>query len=206
MNHVQDLAERKKMGTRDRMLHAAIDLISAKGYKNVTIEEIAKEADVSAMTVFRHFGNKMNMLEEAVDRFYYPIPVQKIFEERMTYELRSDLRLICEIYYELMRQNVKLVHIAYKEGQAIPGLLEWVSRHPRQLKELMMEYIQRMQELGKVKAINTFKVESHALMFIALHYGSILARTFVEGNRVSFLTDQEIIDESVELFYNALTV
>lgn len=193
----------KNMSTSDRILFVAIELMAERGYKSVTIDEIAKKADVSQMTVFRHFGNKKQMLEDAVDRFYYPIPMHKVFEEKIVYDLRKDLIMVSQSYHELMKKNVKLVRIAYKEGSSIPGLLERVNKHPRLLKELLVKYFIEMQEMGKLKK---FDVEKQAMLFLYINYGQILSRTFVEGHRITSISENEIIESSVDLFADALSL
>ncbi|WP_062290045.1 TetR/AcrR family transcriptional regulator [Demequina phytophila] len=48
--------------TRARLQSAALDLFEARGYRAVTVEEIAAAAGVSHMTFFRHFPTKERVL------------------------------------------------------------------------------------------------------------------------------------------------
>ena len=50
--------ERKKARTQAAIQHEALRLFREKGYDRTTMEEIAEAADVSASTLFRHFGSK----------------------------------------------------------------------------------------------------------------------------------------------------
>ena len=43
------------MTTEARILDSAVNLFSRKGYKNTSIKEIARKAQVNSLTVFRYF-------------------------------------------------------------------------------------------------------------------------------------------------------
>lgn len=52
--------------TKRRILDAALTLFTRYGYTGATIEAIAQEADVSPLTIFASFGNKVTLLTELV--------------------------------------------------------------------------------------------------------------------------------------------
>lgn len=54
--------ERKKRGTRQRLLDAAVALFAAQGYEATTMDEIAESADFSRATVFNFFPRKSDLV------------------------------------------------------------------------------------------------------------------------------------------------
>ena len=186
------------LDTSDRLLYAAINLIAEKGYKAVSTKEIAKEASVSEMTLFRHFGTKQGILEAAIDRFYYSTSMKEIFEKNIVWDLEKDLLMISKAYHTLMKKNQKVILIAFKEGNSVEGLYNQINKHPRQLKELLIYYFIEMQQQGKIKELDN--VESVAMAYLYMLYGEFVSRNFVEGHQITSINGEEFIQTTVNLF------
>ncbi|WP_460319739.1 TetR/AcrR family transcriptional regulator [Paenibacillus sp. YSY-4.3] len=178
---------------------AAIDLMAEKGYKGVSTKEIAAAAGVSEMTLFRNFGSKQNLLEEAVDRYHYSIEMEKLFEEQIEWDLKADLHTICRMYHEIMQHNRKLFLIVLGDNELL-SIREKAERHPRKLLELLTDYFNEMQR--KNKMIST-DAETQAITFMWMNYGAFMSQLF--GASITKVTQQTFMDSSIELFVKALT-
>jgi AcrR family transcriptional regulator len=63
------MRERKKQRTRELIRDTAVRLFMERGYDQVTIAEIAREADVSEATVFNHFPTKEDLVYGQLEVF-----------------------------------------------------------------------------------------------------------------------------------------
>jgi AcrR family transcriptional regulator len=54
--------------TRDRILDAALALAGAYGLRNLTMDDVARQAGVGRMTVYRRFGEKARLVEALTAR------------------------------------------------------------------------------------------------------------------------------------------
>ena len=59
--HKLDRRTRKRLATRQAISDVATRLFMARGFDQVTVDEIAEAADVGRMTVFNHFPRKEDM-------------------------------------------------------------------------------------------------------------------------------------------------
>ena len=71
------LGERKRRSAMRRVQEAGLGLFEARGFENVTVEEIAEAAEVSASSIYRYFGTKeMVVLYDDLDaRFFAAMEV-----------------------------------------------------------------------------------------------------------------------------------
>lgn len=189
------------MSTDDKLLQAAIDLISRKGYNGVTTQEIAATAGLSEKTLFRKFGSKQNLLETAFERYHYGQEMTTLFEEKLSGELAPDLLLISRTYHDLMIRNRKLITISVKESDHLPGLREITSKHPKQLLDELTKYFTVMTEKGKMVAGDP---EVRAISFMMMNFGAFMNELDSKEIFPSVTLD-DFIEESVRIFARALT-
>jgi AcrR family transcriptional regulator len=59
---IPSLKERKSKAVRESIWNVAIDLFSAKGYDETTVEDIARAAGISLRSFFRYFASKGDLM------------------------------------------------------------------------------------------------------------------------------------------------
>jgi AcrR family transcriptional regulator len=62
----KDIIQKRAIETRDKILVAALELYTEKGYHNTTVDEISKRAGMSTGIAYRYFKNKKAILLAAL--------------------------------------------------------------------------------------------------------------------------------------------
>jgi AcrR family transcriptional regulator len=186
--------------TGDKLILAAIDLIAEQGYDGTTTKEIAAKAGVSEVTLFRHFGSKQALLIAAFERYHYAGEMTKLFDERLTWDVRTDLLSIGRTYHTIMNRNRKLLMIVQKGGSRLPKEVhKHAAQHPVQLKKLLTNYFATLKEQGKIAPVDS---EITAMAFMWMNLGAFSSNLLASSN--SSVTLDMFIEQSVDLFVRAL--
>ena len=96
--------------TRKRIVAAAKKLITENGFENVSIEEIAKEAEVSTGSFYTYFKKKEDVIEELNQLSFYRLAEitnemkDKGLDDRLKYYCRQFLAEIERVGIEICRQ------------------------------------------------------------------------------------------------------
>ena len=140
-----------KNDTSERILDAAIALMTKKGYNPVTIREIAKAVGLSEMTVFRHFPSKYAMLMAAMRRASYTAIIEEVFTTHVRWELEHDLRCIMRRYLDVADQRMATLRIYFSAlGQLDEHSTELVS-DVTLFRERLTAYFEEMLRRGRIR-------------------------------------------------------
>lgn len=187
-------------GTAERIIEAALQLISEKGYTAATTKTIAELAGVNEVTLFRHFGNKRGLLKAIVEQFsYYPL-LQKEIHQNVTWDLEKDLLNFSLKHFEFLMLIKDLVMIGFKESIQFPEISEEIANIPLLIKKELCHYFQEMQQRGKIREVD---FEAAALSLIALNFGHFMSRARL-GTMVSDIPTEELLQTSVAIFSRGL--
>jgi TetR/AcrR family transcriptional regulator len=111
--------EREKLRQRQEMLAAALDLFSQKGYYNVSMHEIAAQAEFSIGTLYKFFQNKEDLYKalvlEQCDKFEDAL-IQAI--ETPDDEIEK-LRNYVRTRSERFRSNLPFVRLFLAESRGV---------------------------------------------------------------------------------------
>lgn len=185
--------------SEDKILNASIILFSQKGYSTVTTKEIAKEAGVSEMTLFRHFESKHNLFEKAFEKFVFT-PRFKVLFEGLEGDLERDLYKICASYHDILYKNQNIILMYFKNEELNPEFDVTLFKFPQELKKRLCHYFAMMKDRGVIQE----NPESLAVSFLATNFG--LFFTSLVMNKLTFEIDLDAcIANYVRIFAKGIT-
>ncbi len=152
--------------TQKKIIDAAIKVFSEKGFEGATTSEIAQEAGVAEVTIFRHFDTKKGILQgiliSAVTSFQRPqimVSLARMIEKG---EDHSCVSMVKE-QLDVIEQQLPLLKLLFYEAQ-----------FHTEVQEIILEKIARpildllSQSIGKRKNMREFRCFDSNLMAITL--------------------------------------
>lgn len=131
----------------EQLLHAAVRVVVQRGFQGATTKQIAAEAGVNEVTLFRRFGSKAELLREAVRREAEAFTTNRVTP---TGDLRADLESVVAGYQDLMSRLGPLVPVVLSEAARGPELKEVIAEPAKMLMSVAV-LLGHYQRLGALK-------------------------------------------------------
>ncbi len=189
--------------TRQRIIKAAIQVFSQKGYLGATTRAIAAAAGVNEVTLFRHFGSKENLLRAAIDQ-YSPLPgLERLIETEFSGDYRQDLLKLGHYFLAKLTESWQKVErrktmiMALQEIDRRPELRDLVLPVFRRIRHLLREYLQQQIEQGRVRNLDT---EVMAEAILGMFFSYALLEPLVTESSVPALPSEQLVAQFVDIF------
>ncbi len=188
--------------TRQKLCEAAIELFSSEGYDSVTTKKIAETAGVSEMTLFRHFGTKYNLFEEAYEAYLYQPSFDSLFKSGLKGDVEKDLLRIGHVYLDVLVMNKSLILMQIKSQCLEKDNRPPLTKAPKYFKNEMIKYLKGLMEEKKIVETDP---ELVAVAFISNIMGHFFRETISNGT-ISKVTADEGIEFSIRMFAKCLRI
>ncbi|MEC3884976.1 TetR family transcriptional regulator [Halobacillus litoralis] len=165
--------ERRKERKKQNILNASLKLFSEYGVQKVSIQEIAKKAQVSQVTIYNYFGGKDELLFETVKKFIY----ERLDRFRDVVH-NDDMDFKDKIRFVIQDKKENILHMD-------PGFLETVMRDQPELQELIHTFTQKdavpllmeLVEQGKTQGFVHPDISFRSIMFyIEMYYQAMRSK------------------------------
>ena len=188
----------KKNTTKQRLLDATLKLISEKGYLGSTTREIAQEAGVTELTLFRHFGTKEKLFEALLRNHTFLPRLKELLPELDGLSYGDSLRLIATRFLLSLKERKSLVKIMYSEGTIYPEKIKKLyNKFADDLRLTLASYFRGLQKKGLLRTVSP---EMAAQLFLGMLFSYFRSEEIMREGGMKKQTMEKNIKEFVDIF------
>ena len=184
--------------TRKKILAAALQLFLQRGFLGATTRQIAREAGVAEVTLFRHFGSKEKLFEEVI-RGYSFLPAMKGILPRLEgagYE--ETLLTIARHFLATLEERRDLIRIMLAERLSYPAPVKGIFRGIlEEVFGILADYFRRLQHRG---VLRDFDPDDAARAFIGALFAYVHGLGFFFEDAGERKRQERFVVEYVTLF------
>ncbi len=171
---------------------ATMQVVIERGYSGAATKQIAEAAGVSEVTLFRKYGNKGELIKQAIAAQAKSID----FENAAAYtgDVKSDLLRLVTLYQGT----------ADSSGQFFSTMLTEIPRHP-ELNDLLELPVSMFSGIGKMLAryqADGILTQEHPLHAVAELLGPLMITNMLRANKINIPIPPIDLNEHVNHFLN----
>jgi AcrR family transcriptional regulator len=115
--------ERQAVDTRQRIIDATRQLLSSRGYAGMTVDEIARRAEVSPQSVYAIFKSKTGILVELLDQAAFGADYQQLVQQALnTSDPEARLRFAARIARQIHHTQSTILDLLRGAAAVAPDL------------------------------------------------------------------------------------
>ena len=183
--------------THRRILEAAAQVFTAQGYARATTRAIATAAGVNEVTLFRHFGNKRNLLLAVINHYSALPDLADLLARRFSGDYGQDMRRLGHSFQAFMTQRHMAIRMMLCEAEHLPELREIVGQMPRSLRQLLAGYLRQQIARGVVRDLNP---EMMAQAFFGIFFAFNINQSLLPEPMAPDLAPEAVTEQFVDIF------
>lgn len=189
---------------RSKILDAARVVISSRGYRAATVQNILDEAHVARATFYKYFPDKRRVFADLVRSFlmtlYETARDYMLVETEDPEVLTERVRLSLSMFYRLFLDNREVISVYFREGFTYDPVLYAIwDDFDRRMTWLLAEMIGRGIRSGTFRPVDTGLVARALLMvFLQVPYRDIL------GSGMTVIDVDSMAEEMARFAVNGL--
>jgi AcrR family transcriptional regulator len=188
---------KKETTTREKILEAALNIFSMKGYLGATTREIAGEAGVAEVTLFRHFASKERLFEEVVNRYSFLPALKDLLPELQGRNYRDALSVIARRFLGIMKERRHLVRIVQGDIYHSEKLRDIFYLFTDEMFRTLASYFNQMQEQG---VLRSFDAQAAARAFFGMFFSYFYREECIAKKKIKKADLDRMVDEFVDIF------
>jgi len=156
----------KTLDTKERLLGATMKLVSEKGYLGATTREIAHQAGVSEITLFRHFGSKEKLFEGMLGQYTFLPQLKELRPQLNELPYEDALLTIATRFLLTLKERKSFIKIMFSEMNHYPSKIRKVYNDTiDETRATLADYFRILQKKGTLRKISP---EASARTFLSM--------------------------------------
>lgn len=169
--------------TKERLLGATMKLVSEKGYIGATTREIAREAGVSELTLFRNFGSKEKLFEGLLGRYTFLPRLRELRPQLDGLAYDEALMAIAKRFLLTLKEQKSFIKIMYSEANRYPDKVRKVyTATGDELRATLSDYFVSLQKKGVLRNVSP---ETSAGMLLGLLFTYFRSEELLRGQDIT---------------------
>lgn len=188
------------MDAREQLLQAALKVYSTSGVRGATTKRIAQEAGVNEVTLFRHFGSKDALLQEALAH-----SARAIFESGLPpvpADPAAELLVFARNHYTALWEHRELIRVAMGEFADHPESTHVACEASAQFDRELKAYLTHLKTMGM--ASGDWDPDAAASMLLGTLFSDVMGRDCMP--QCYGFSQEAAVDLYVSLFLRAIGV
>jgi len=186
--------------TKEKILESALKLFSQKGYLGATTKEIAKEAGIAEVTLFRYFPSKEALFEEVINNYSFLPKLKEILKKVETRSYKEVLKIIASEFLKLLESKKDLIRIMHSEMQRYPEKIKKIYENViENTFKLLSKYFEKLQ---KEEILKEFNSELAARAFLGMFFSYFYAKEIKEFLNLQKEDVSQVIETYIDIFIN----
>ncbi len=186
------------MKTKDKILKTGLKLFSKKGYLGATTKEIAKEAGIAEITLFRYFPSKEKLFEEVINTYSFLPALKGLLPEIKELSYENGLCVIANKFLDSLMMRKDLVRIMHSEIHRYTEKIHKI--YHSIIDEILKTLASYFDEMKKKGIIRNFDTELGARAFLGMFFSYFDAENFLLLKKYKRTDTNAVIKEFVSIF------
>jgi len=184
--------------TQHKLLEATIRLMSEKGYLGSTTREIAHEAGVTELTLFRHFGSKEKLFEEVLRTSTFLPALKELLPELNHLSCEEALRLIGTKFILTLKKRKSMIKIMHSEINLYPEKIRSVfNKFVNDVQLVLAQYFETLRQRELLRDISP---ETAARVFHSILFSYFRNEEIIGGHEITKAKMDKDIQEFIDIF------
>jgi len=184
--------------TRDRVLSAALEVFGRKGFNGATTREIARQAGVNEVTLFRYFGSKEALFASVIEERSPLVQIRRTISIDADTSIDDLLIHNVKAVLEALRANKHLYMVLLGDAWRIPKTRAMINDLAIQRgMSLVSGFIEAQMEVGRLRKMDPVLAGRALMGMVQLYF---LMNELLLDRKIDPEEDERVVRGFVSIF------